>query len=79
MKTRNCNWFNTETKKQQFGIDVFHNGKWMHCSDNNGLLLFDSEEERDEKRKELRSKEIPVAPNAKLTRAHEDAERNSDA
>lgn len=59
MKTRACNWLDTDTGKPKFGIQVFVNGKWHNAAENGKPLLFDDLLEREAKRRELRK--IPVA------------------
>lgn len=60
MRTQATNWYDKEAGKVRYGIKVFFNGDWIHAGDNNGLFLFDSEAEREAKRKELRTKKMLV-------------------
>ena len=66
MKTRGSMWFDTVTHKPVYGIQVHHGGQWINAMDNSGSLLFDTEEDRDAKRKELNSRDIPT-PDTKPT------------
>jgi len=58
MKTQATQWFNTKTMKPVYGIKVKHEGKWLNAAENGKPLLFDSEEERDRKRKEIRNRPL---------------------
>ncbi len=60
MKTRATEWFDTELEQVFYGIKVFFNGQWLNAGDENGLFLFNNEADRDEKRKELREKQVPT-------------------
>ena len=60
-KVKPSSWFDTIKKCEVFGIQVKHGEAWMpageawmHAGDDNGVLLFNSKAERDEKIVELR-------------------------
>lgn len=59
MRTQKSTWFDFDRQVQVFGIKVFHDGVWVSAGDSQGQFFFDSELEMEEKRKELRSKELP--------------------
>ena len=57
---RKFNWTNIKTAKAVFGIQArvpSVDTKWRHCCEGTEPLLFDEEEDRDNKLKELRRKE----------------------
>ena len=54
-KYRVHDWFNTETLKPHYGIQILVKGKWYHCMDNDGPLMFDSKAEAQKKVKELKN------------------------
>ena len=41
--------------KPQYTIDVFYDGEWMPAGDENGVLCFDTEEERNAKLQALQA------------------------
>ena len=63
MQTRPTQWFDTEKMKPVYGIKVKHEDEWMDAAED-GLkpLFFNTEEERDAKRKELSKLTIPAKP-----------------
>ena len=61
MQTRGTEWFDTKRMQPVYGIKVKHNGEWVNAAEDDGLLLFDTEEERDAKRRELAKQTIPSA------------------
>lgn len=55
MRTRNNNWVNTDTLETKLGIDVSYDGKsWSHLAVDSKPYFAKNEDERNEKRKELR-------------------------
>lgn len=60
MQTQPVDYLNIKTLKQSYGIKVKHNGKWVYAGDNDGLYLFDTEEERGAKREELSRQQVPI-------------------
>lgn len=54
MRTKEANFLNTETTDIQYGIKVFIDNKWIHAGDSKGVFSFDTKEDRDIKRKEVR-------------------------
>ena len=59
MRTRPQLILDTKTLTPYFGINVFHRGKWIAAGDDDGQFRFETEGERDAKRKELRGMKIP--------------------
>ena len=57
---RKSTWFNKEKMKEVYGIKIKHEGKWMDAGDNNGILFFDTEQERDIKLSDLKAKGFPA-------------------
>lgn len=53
MRTKPTTWCDTKNLRPVFGIKVRVDGKWLNVMDNSGPLFFDTEAERDAKRKEL--------------------------
>lgn len=47
MRTRKCAWYDAKNQKPMYGFEVLHKGQWMHAMDNNGPLIFETEEARD--------------------------------
>ena len=60
MRTRPQLILDTKTLTPYFGINVFHQGRWIAAGDDDGQFRFETEAERDAKRKELRDLRIPV-------------------
>lgn len=53
MKTRKFNWFDEDTSKVKYGFQVYYEGKWMNACEGTKSLIFDNEEDRDAKQKEI--------------------------
>lgn len=61
MRTRPTEWFDVNRRQPQYGIKVYHpDHGWVNAGDGNGLFLFDSKQERDQKRKDLSKQTLPV-------------------
>lgn len=58
---RPSTWFDTDKKKEVFGIKVQLDGKWLDAGDDNGPLFFDTEKERDTAMVNLEKKGIPAS------------------
>ncbi len=56
MKYKKHTWFNLDSGYVEYGIQVFHGGRWLHCLEGDKILIFRDETERDVKLKELRMK-----------------------
>lgn len=56
MKTRNYNWYDMQNHKPLFGIQVRWDGEWLNAAEDGKALLFDTPEERDAKRAEIRKR-----------------------
>lgn len=56
MRTKLTKWLDTKTLKPKFGIATQIGGKWYQAAHDNKLLLFDTAEECQAKRKELRKR-----------------------
>ncbi|WP_043767587.1 hypothetical protein [Algiphilus aromaticivorans] len=54
MRTKASDWYAPNTGRTLYGIKVYHEGKWAHAMQDGKPLIFHSELERDEKRRELR-------------------------
>jgi len=54
MKYRLHDWFNTDKLTPHYGIQVLIKGKWHHCMDNNGPLIFESKAQAQQKLKQLK-------------------------
>lgn len=54
MKTRNHDWLDTINLKPLLCIDVWDENRWCNYAENGRLYVAKSEEERQQKRKELR-------------------------
>ena len=54
MRTQNCTWFDKKAMKAKHGFMVRVDGVWMHAAINGKPCIYDTEKERDEKRKEFR-------------------------
>jgi len=57
---RKSTWLDTDKMKEVFGIKVKYEGRWLDAGDDNGVLFFDTEEERDIKLNELKEKGFPA-------------------
>lgn len=53
MKVASNDCFNSITHEILYGIDIKIDGKWCHAHENGNPLFFNTEEERDEKIKEI--------------------------
>lgn len=60
MRTKTNDWYDSSEKKVYYGIDIYFNGEWHHAAEDNEPLLFETREERDAKRKELRKLKLEV-------------------
>lgn len=54
-KFRLSRWLNTETKKEQFGIQGLVNGQWHHCSEEGEPLIYNTKPEAKAKLKEIKA------------------------
>lgn len=54
MRTKMTKWLDMNTLKPKFGIAVQARGKWYQAAHGDKLLVFDTEEACQAKRKELR-------------------------
>ena len=54
MRTQICNWFDTKNKSVKYGVQVWKDGRWQHVIHKGKPAIFDTEQERDECRAELR-------------------------
>ena len=62
MQTRRVDFYDVKAMRPKYGIKVkAHDGRWINAGDENGLFLFDTEAERDAKRKELSKMPLPSA------------------
>ena len=57
---RKSTWFDTKKLKEVYGIKVKHEGQWMDAGDGNGVLFFETQEERDIELDKLKAKGIPA-------------------
>lgn len=46
-KFKPSTWFDIELEKEMFGVKVLHNGKWIHAGNDDGIMLYDTEADRD--------------------------------
>lgn len=53
MRTRLHRWYNAMTTRANYGIQVFHDGKWMHTYEDGKALVFPSKSAAEKTRKEL--------------------------
>lgn len=61
MRTREADWFNTETMETMYGFQVYHDGKWRHVAENGKPQIFATAAERDAKRREYQAmKSLPM-------------------
>ena len=61
MQTRPTTWFDTKKEISIYGIKVKHpDHGWIDAGDSDGQFLFETEEEREIKRAELRKMELPT-------------------
>lgn len=58
METKSCMFVDMTTMKPRYGIKVLHKGKWVDAGDNNGRFGFNTPEDRNAKRAELKDKEL---------------------
>lgn len=57
MKTRKFDWFDMKNPdKPVYSFQVFKDGKWMNLLKDNKLLMFGTEAERDQARKDFNKK-----------------------
>jgi len=57
MRTKNYDWLDTSNGKVLYGIQInLGGGKWMNAAENGKPLLFNTENERDIKRSEIRKR-----------------------
>lgn len=61
MRTRNHDWFDTNTGKTLYGFQVYHHGKWRHAAENNKPLLFSERLDRDVKRASFRAMKTGIS------------------
>lgn len=61
MQTKSVTWFDKDKMREMFGIKVHHPvHRWINAGNSDGLYMFDTKEQCDEKRAELRSLPLPV-------------------
>lgn len=46
-------WFNTETRKEEYGIQAKINNRWTHCSEDGEPLIFPDKADATSKMTEL--------------------------
>lgn len=54
-KVKGTRWFDFSTKKEIYGIRIFHNGKWIEATERNGPMFFDNESARNARMSELKA------------------------
>lgn len=63
MRTKANNWGNPETGEVQYGLDVWVDCEayrgWAYYAENGKLVLFQTEQERDAKRREVSRAPLP--------------------
>lgn len=59
MRTRISPMFNTENLEERFGVQVKTKTGWRHVADEGKLCVFDTLEEAEALRKELRKRPMP--------------------
>lgn len=58
MRFKKTTWFDTIADKPAFGFKIFHNGYgFLNAAENGKPLLFDTEKERDDKIKSIKTAE----------------------
>lgn len=58
METRSCMFVDIATMKPRYGIKVLNKGKLADAGDSSGKFGFDTPEERNTKRDEMKDKEL---------------------
>lgn len=60
MQTRGTYWFDKDAMKEKFGIKVKDPKRgWLNAGENGNLFMFDTLQERETKRAELRKIKLP--------------------
>lgn len=54
-KVKGTRWFNSNARKEVFGIKVFHDGKWFDASEGDKPMFFDKESARNAYMSELKA------------------------
>lgn len=72
MRTRPTTWYDSAETATVYGIEVLHNGEWLHVAENNIPLLFSSEGEREQKRMSMKREEAEELK--RLTKEREEAQ-----
>lgn len=52
MRTRPTSWIDIDTLQGKYGLQVLHKGKWRNLAENGKPCVYDTQEERDAKRRE---------------------------
>lgn len=61
MKYRKHEWIDAETAAVWYGIQARFNGRWLHVMEDGAALVYPSEEQCDDKLRELRKEKADAA------------------